>query len=249
MSMWTRTIAISVTALWLVGCSSVAQRQLAQDAVTAMGGADKLMAIQTLTMSGGTGTRTKVGQAMTATGPDQVGELSNDVETLDLANGRAAFDYDIKVGDFTQHRHEVLTKFGEGADGKPIGIESIEGVTFASTPSGLFSWGTQNSPEWLLKRNIVSIALAASESASASDAVEDKELDGKMLKYGKGKTHDGEDIGLYFDPTSKMLAGFEVLDTETMLGDVNAQYILSDYKAAGDVQLPHHIKVLKGGEP
>jgi glyoxylase-like metal-dependent hydrolase (beta-lactamase superfamily II) len=249
MSMWIRTIAISMTALWLVGCSSGAQRQLAQDAVTAMGGADKLMAIQTLTMSGGTGTRTKVGQAMTATGPDQVGELSNDVETLDLANSRAAFDYDIKVGDFTQHRHEVLTKFGEGAGGKPIGIESIENVTFASTPSGLFSWGTQNSPEWLLKRNIVSIALAAAESASASDAVEDKELDGKMLKYGKGKTHDGEDMGLYFDPTTKMLAGFEVLDTETMLGDVNAQYILSDYKAAGDVQLPHHIKVLKDGEP
>ena len=55
MSMWIRTIAISMTALWLVGCSSVAQRRLAQDAVTAMGGAEKLMAIQTLTMSGGTG--------------------------------------------------------------------------------------------------------------------------------------------------------------------------------------------------
>ena len=50
-------------------------------------------------------------------------------------------------------------------------------------------------------------------------------------------------------PTTKMLAGFEVLDTETMLGDVNAQYILSDYKAVGDVKLPHHIKILKGGEP
>jgi glyoxylase-like metal-dependent hydrolase (beta-lactamase superfamily II) len=242
-------MAISLAGLCLVGCSGTAQRQLAQDAVTAMGGAEKLMAIQTLIMSGGTGTRTKLGQTMTATGPDQVGELSNDTETLDLANGRAAFDYNIKVGDFTQHRHEVLTKVGEGPDGKPIGIESIEGVTFATTPSGLFSWGTQNSPEWLLRRNVVSIALAAADSASASNAAEDKELDGKMLKYGKGKTHDGEEMGLYFDPTTKMLAGFEVLDTETMLGDVNAQYILSDYKAVGDVQLPHHIKVLKGGEP
>src|SRR4029450_6556022 len=109
MSMWIRTIAISMTALWLVGCSGTAQRQLAQDAVTAMGGADKLMAIQTLTMSGGTGTRTKVGQAMTATGPDQVAQMSNDIEVLDLANGRAAYDYDLKVGDFMQHRHEVLT--------------------------------------------------------------------------------------------------------------------------------------------
>src|SRR5262245_4348548 len=249
MSRWIRTIALSLTALWLVGCSGAAQRQLAQDAVTAMGGADKLKAIQTLTMSGGMGTRTKVGQAKTATGPDQVGEMSNDTEVVDIVNGRAAYDYDLKVGEFMQHRHEVLTKAGEGAAGKPVGIESIEGVTFATTPAGLFSWGTQNSPEWLLRRNVVSIVLAAAESASASDAVQDKELDGKMLKYGKGKTHDGEDVGFYFDPATKMLAGFEVLDTETMLGDVNAQYILSDYKAAGDVMLPHHIKILKGGEP
>src|SRR4030095_5838036 len=170
MSMWIRTIALGITTLWLMGCSSVAQRQHAQDAVTAMGGTEKLMGIQSLIMSGGTGTRTKVGQAKTATGMDQVGELSNAVETLDLANGRAAFDYDLKVGDFLQHRHEVLTKVGEGAAGKPIGIESIEGVTFATTPSGLFSWGTQNSPEWLLKRNVVSIALAAADSASAGDA-------------------------------------------------------------------------------
>ena len=247
--MWIRTIAISMTALWLAGCSGTAQRQLAKDAVTAMGGAEKLMAIQTLTMSGGMGTRTKVGQAMTATGPDQVAVLSNDLEILDLANGRAAFDYDLKVGDFAQHRHEVLTKLGEGASGKAIGIESIEGVTFATTPDGLFSWGTQNSPEWLLRRNPVSIALAATESASASEAAQDKELDGKMLKYAKGKTHDGEEIGFYFDPATKMLAGFEVLDTETMLGDVNAQYILSDYKAVGDVKIPHNIKILKGGEP
>src|SRR5262245_32804742 len=249
MSTWIRTIALSVATLWLVGCSGAAQRQLATDAVTAMGGADKLKAIQTLTMSGGTGTRTRVGQAMSATSPDQVGQLINDIEILDLANGRAAYDYDLKIGDFMQHRHEVLTKAGEGENGKPIGIESIEGVTFATTPAGLFSWGTQNSPEWLLRRNAVSIAVAAADSASASEAAQDKELDGKMLKYGKGTTHDGEEVGFYFDPSTKMLAGFEVLDTETMLGDVNAQYILSDYKAVGDVQLPHHIKILKDGAP
>jgi len=248
MSMWIRTIALSIITIWLVGCSSAAQRQLAQDAVTAMGGAEKLMGIQSLIMSGGTGTRTKVGQAKTATGMDQVGQLSNVVETLDFGDARAAFDYDLKVGDFVQHRHEVLTKYPAGAAGKPIGIESIENVTFATTPSGLFSWGTQNSPEWLLKRNAVSIALAASDSASTADAAQDKELDGKMMKYGKGKTHDGEDMGLYFDPETKLLAGFEVLDTETMLGDVDALYILSDYKDVSGVKIPHHIKIRKGGE-
>jgi glyoxylase-like metal-dependent hydrolase (beta-lactamase superfamily II) len=235
-------------AVWLVGCSGVAQRQVAQDAVTAMGGADKLMAIESLIMGGGTGTRTKVGQARTATGMDQTAALTNNVETLDLANGRAAYDYDLKVGEFAQHRHEVLTKFGEGDTAKAIGIEEIEKVAFASTPDGLFSWGTQNSPEWLLRRNPVSIALAAAETASASEVVQEKELDGKMMQYGKGKTHDGEEMGLYFDPETKMLAAFEVLDTEPMLGNVDALYILSDYKPVGDVQLPHHIKIKKGGE-
>ena len=125
MSMWIRTIALALTALWLVGCSGVAQRQVAQDAVTAMGGADKLMAIQSLIMSGGTGTRTKVGQAMTATGMDQTAQLTNNVETLDLANGRAAYDYDLVLGDFKQHRHEVLTKFGEGDAGLVVAVAHL----------------------------------------------------------------------------------------------------------------------------
>jgi len=212
-----------------------------------MGGADKLMAIQTLSMTGGKGTRTKVGQPKTATGNDQVGQLANDTEVLDLANGRAYSDYEITVGTFVQHRHEVLTKT-EGAGGKPVGIESIDGVTFATTPAGLFSWSTQNSPEWLLKRNPVSIVLAATDSASAADAAQEEAFDGKMMKHSHAKTHDGEDVGLYFDPETKLLGGFEVLDTETMLGDVTSQYILSDYKDVNGVKLPHHVKIRKGGE-
>ena len=247
MSTWTRTIALTVTVLWLAGCSSVSQKQLAQDAVTAMGGADKLMAIQTLTLSGGKGTRTKVGQMTAATGNDVVGQLANDVEVLDLAGGRAYSDYEITVGNFNQHRHEVLTKT-EGAGAKPIGLESIEGVAFLTKPAGLFSWGTQNSPEWMLKRNPVSIVLAAAETASAADAAQEESFDGKMLKHAHGKTHDGEEIGLYFDPETKLLAGFETLDTEPMLGDVTSQYILSDYKEVSGVKLPHHIKIRKGGE-
>jgi len=248
MSMWTRTIAFTALSLSLAGCSSTpAQRKVAQDAVDAMGEYDKVKAIHMLTMTGGTGTRTKVGQAMSATGPDQIGQLTNNVETVDIANGRAAYDYDLQVGDFMQHRHEVLTKSG-GGTGKPVGIESIAGVSFATTPAGLFSWGTQNSPEFLLRRNPVSIVLAAAESASVSLVSEEKEFNGKMMKYAAAKTGEGEDVGLYYDPETKLLAGFEVLDTETMLGDVKAQYTLSDYKAVDGIKIPHHIKIRKGGE-
>ena len=244
--MRTRWIALTLTTLWLIGCSAPSQKQLAQDALRAMGGAEKVKAIQTLTMTGGKGTRTKVGQPSTTTGNDVTGELSNNVETLDLALHRAAMDYDVKVGDFVQHRHEVLNR--EKAEAQPFGIESIEGVTFATTPSGLFSWGTQNSPEWMLKRNPVSIVLATADSAPAT-AAEEEEFDGRKMKHGHGKSADGEELELYFDPDTKLLAGFMVLETETMLGDVMGTYFLSDYRDVNGVKLPHHIKILKGGDP
>ena len=92
MSIWFRTLLIGVAVAELASCSAnTSPRQLVQDAATAMGGVDKLKSIQTISMTGGSGTRTKVGQAMTATGPDQIGQLSNDSEILDLANKRAAF--------------------------------------------------------------------------------------------------------------------------------------------------------------
>jgi len=90
--------------------------------------------------------------------------------------------------------------------------------------------------------------MAAADSASVSLATQDKEFNGKMMKYATGKSGDGEDVGLYYDPETKLLAGYELLDTETMLGDVNAQYILSDYKAVDGIKIPHHIKIRKGGE-
>jgi hypothetical protein len=62
------------------------------------------------------------------------------------------------------------------------------------------------------------------------------------------KSRSGEDVGLYFDPNTKLLMGFAVTDTETMLGDVPAHYILADYKAVDGISLPHRITIRKGGQ-
>ena len=69
-----------------------------------------------------------------------------------------------------------------------------------------------------------------------------------MLAFGTAKAKDGEEIGVYFDPQSKLIAGFEVLDTETMLGDVPAQYLFDDYRAVDGVMLPHRVTIRKGGK-
>src|SRR5262245_40850278 len=92
-------------------CSSApTARGLAQDAVTAMGGAEQLRGVQSIVMSGGSGTRNRLGQTVHATDADGTGHLTNVIETLDLAGGRAALDYQIENDGFMQHRQEVLTK-------------------------------------------------------------------------------------------------------------------------------------------
>src|SRR5688572_11801257 len=165
--------------LVMAACSrEPAQRELAEQAVAAMGGAEKLAGIQTLTMKGGTGTRTRVGQIRKPGEADAVAQLSNVVEILDVANRRAAYEYDIQIDAFMQHRKEVITHRGEAGAAKPVGLETVEGVTIAVAVPGLFSWGTQNSPEFLLTRNPLSMALAAADSASASQVGQDKEFNG-----------------------------------------------------------------------
>ena len=235
---------LALAAACLTGCSPPSPRRLAQDAVAAMGGADKLRAIRTVVMKGGTGTRMRLGQTVRVGEQETTGELKDVVETLDLATGRASLDYLLSNAGFMQHRHEILTRRGDS----PVGIEIVPmRPIVATSPGGLFSWGTQNSPEMSLRRNAVTIALAAAESASDQEAATDREFNGKTTKYGSAKTKSGEELGLHFDPQTKLLSGYEVTDTETMLGDVSAQYVLSDYKTVNGVTLPHHIKVRKGG--
>ena len=246
-----RLVALAALAVSVAACSSPpSQRRLADEAVAAMGGKAKLQAIQVLAMSGGTGTRLRLGQAKTADGPETpTPELRNVMEIADLANGRASLDYELRNGEFTQHRHEILTKRGEGPTARPVGIEIVGNRPIVATsPGGLFSWGTQNSPEILLRRNVITIALAAAESASEAQPAQDREIDGRMLAYGTAKTRGGEDVGVYFDPQSKLIAAFETIDTEVMLGDVAAQYILRDYRTVDGVSLPHRVTIRKGGK-
>src|SRR5687767_11205390 len=232
--------------LWAAGCSSPPTTQsLAKDAAAAMGGLDRLRGVQTVAMRGGTGTRLRLGQMAHATDDEMPASLANVVETLDLANGRAALDYEVKMGDFGQHRQEVLTK----RNGKAVGLENVAGRPLAvMSPSGLFSWGTQNSPEFLLKRNVIGLVIAAADTSS-TEMPQTRDFAGAPHAFGTTRLASGETIGLYFNTQTKLLDGFEATDTESMLGDQPSVYTLADYRDVAGVKLPHKITIVKGGKP
>jgi glyoxylase-like metal-dependent hydrolase (beta-lactamase superfamily II) len=228
------------------GCSTTPTTlSLARDAAAAMGGEAVLKGVQSVVMRGGTGSRFRLGSTTRATDAEPGASLANVVETVDIANGRAVLDYELRNGDFTQHRQEILTK----KDGKPVGLDRVGTRPLAvMSPAGLFSWGTQNSPEFLLTRNPVSALLAGLTSPTA-DALESRTLEGRAYRYGRARLLSGEAIGLYFDTDSRLLAAFDTVDTESMLGDVPAVYLLSDYRDVNGLKLPHAITIRKGGQP
>lgn len=216
--------------------------ELAARLVEAMGGRTALE-VQTLVLRG-SGTRTRMGQIAVTGGEDGIGQLNGVTETIDFANGRAAFDYDVMAGEFTQHRTEVYTTF----EGTRVGWNAGPGrPPVATSPNGIFSWATQNSPEWLLRRHPIAIALAAAASAPSLPA-EQRPFDGKTSWYGTVRVQ-GEELGLFFDPERGLLNGFTALDTETMLGDVQAEYVLGDYRPVNGLTLPHSITLNKQGRP
>lgn len=230
--------------VFAAGCSvSPTGKTVVNDAIAAMGG-DKLKAAQTIAMTGGTGTRTRLQEQRHVTDAEDAATLKNVTEIVDLAGGRASLDYEFNEGGFGQHRREVLTS----RNNKAVGIEYVDmRPVVATSPGGLFSWGTQNSPEITLRRNIVSILLDAAGSAPDT-AADDRTFNGVMTKHTDATTRSGDAVSLFFDPQTKLLAGFETTDTEALDGDVPAQYAFADYRDIGGITLPLKVTIRKNNK-
>src|SRR5262245_39622424 len=235
----------ALLALGTAACAAPTAKSLADEALTGMGGADKVKAIKTLTMKDGAGTREQLLEPRHVGEAEPPAKLSKVTEIVDLSDGRASLHYVIDNAGFLQDRHEVMTKRGD----KLVGLDYV-GMrpVVATSVDGLFSWGTQNNPEISLRRSVVSILLAAADSTSEA-AGSDENFAGRMARHVHVPIKAGEDVGLYFDPQSKLLVGFETTDSEALTGDVPAQYVLEGYKAVDGVMLPHKITITKGNKP
>ncbi len=217
--------------------------RVVDDAIAAMGG-NALRSVRTIAMTGGSGTRLRLQQTRHVADAEEPGTLKDVAEVVDLDGGRASMDYRVTEGGFMQHRHEVLTTRG----GKAVGVEYVDPrPVVATSPGGLFSWGTQNSPEMTLHRNLVGILLDAAATAGDTPA-DTREFDGRMATHVAVRTKNGDDVSLFFDPQTKLPLGFETTDTEALDGDVPAQYVFSDYRAVGAIKLPFKTSITKNGK-
>ena len=249
-----KTILLPSSLLLLLACSEQQVSDIEDDVPLArtvvetmldnMGGLASLRNIDSIVMSG-SGTRNRLGQIPVTGGIDPDATLSGVTETIDFVLGHAAFDNDVVVGDgFSQHRTEALTTW----QGKKIGWGTTQGrPNIATSVNGLFSWATQNTPEMLLRRNPVSIAIAA-DGAPQGQVARQVSFNGRP-HWAVDTLLGPEEITVMIDQETGLPGGFSALDTETMLGDVNADYRYSDYRPVGDVMLPFRHEIIKDGRP
>ena len=247
---------LALLVLLLPGCSSeqdggdssgadmLTSRDVADRMLAAMGGLQNLRFTDAIVMTGN-GTRNRLGQIPVTGGVDPDATLANVVETIDLVNGLAAFDNDVIIGDgFSQHRTEALTSF----QGRKLGWGTTVGrPNEVTSVNGLFSWATQNTPEMLLRRNPVTVALAA-DNVGEGQMARTATFDGNPV-WAITTTLGDEEITLMVDQATGLLDGFTALDTETMLGDVDAEYHYGDYRQVGGLMLPFSVVIDKGGAP
>lgn len=210
----------------------------------AMGGMDAMLAVESIVMTGD-GTRNRLGQIAVTGGVDPDATLTGVTETIDFVNGHAAFDNDVVIGEgFSQHRTEALTSW----QGQKIGWGTTAGrPNEATSVNGLFSWATQNTPAMLLRRNPVSVAIAA-DNVPTGQRAQAVSWDGRP-HWAIVTAMDGEELTLMIDQSSGLPGGFTALDTETMLGDVDAEYYYRDYRAVDGLMLPFAVEIIKDGSP
>jgi glyoxylase-like metal-dependent hydrolase (beta-lactamase superfamily II) len=213
--------------------------ELAQALFAAMGGQALLEDARILVQTG-SGIRNHLGQIQVAGGPDPKATLDPLEEIIDLQNGHAAFRNTVLIeGGFAQSRTEVSTSYM----GQRLGWGTTGGrANIVTSMNGLFSWSTHNSPEFLVRRNPIAVALSA---GSATGRATEASLEGESHWYLR-TTLGNEQIGLYIDKDSGLLRGFTALDTESMRGDQQATYIYGDYRPVGSLQLPHRVEIRHG---
>ncbi|MDC1528022.1 MBL fold metallo-hydrolase [Gammaproteobacteria bacterium] len=248
-----KTFLLATSLLFLFACNEQqtsdtadtgpAARTVVETMLANMGGLASLRNINSIVMFGN-GTRNRLGQIPVTGGMDPDASLSWVTETIDFVSGHAAFDNDVVVGEgFSQHRTEALTTW----QGQKIGWATTEGrPNIATSVNGLFSWATQNTPEMLLRRNPVSIAIAA-DGASQGQTARQVSFNSRP-HWAIDTLLNSEQITIMIDQETGLLGGFTALDTETMLGDVDAEYRYSDYRPVGEVMLPFRHEIIKDGQ-
>ena len=245
--MSTRSFVLLVGISLLVGCSGPGTAdEIVARAIAIQGGQAQLEAVNSIVRRG-SGTGAMVGQVPTPDAAPPSAELTNYTEAIDFVNGRTMVDYDLTFGAFQQHRREVLTDYGAGADALTVGYQMANDQGAVVSPNALLSFATPyHTPQLASARDPITVLFRASvDTESSMQVVLEREFNGiDCLRFQIDLM--GRTAELFFDPDTNLMVGYLVFETDPYLGDVETAYIFDDYRDVDGLLLPHEMWVQQG---
>jgi glyoxylase-like metal-dependent hydrolase (beta-lactamase superfamily II) len=224
-----RILGVTVVAA-LAGCAQTPpEMQAVAAAADALGGRDRILAVNTLTLEG-SGTNGNLGQNVT---PD--GELPNfDVKefkrTLDLANARAR-----------QQQTRIPT--APGANPQPqVQNFGVDGeVAFNVAPDGMVARqpelvAKERRAEFLLHHPVGIVRAALDPAAKLSNPRKAGSLDVVDVTTAQGDT-----LTLAVDSTTHLPASVTSMSYNANLGDVAIETAFSNYQDVDGLKVPGHL--------
>jgi glyoxylase-like metal-dependent hydrolase (beta-lactamase superfamily II) len=202
-------------------------RKVLDAAIEAMGGLQALRSVKDISRSG-TGTGYNQGQSLKADAPYTTRPVKLTTVT-DLAGKRG--------------RLEFTSVFQGGFDARILGVlkgdtaTSINLITHLATPLSSASVNIQKAN---FRRDPAALLLTALSRAETL-----RSLGGGAITFADS---DGAQLALYFDPKTHLLAKYETLGDNPILGDALTEVVFSDYRRIGDVKLPFRVVNRTGGE-
>jgi glyoxylase-like metal-dependent hydrolase (beta-lactamase superfamily II) len=228
--MYMKTLTIAA-ALLIGGCASgPPEIQLLNDAAEALGGRDRILAIQTLTVEG-EGTSGSLGQNLGADGAIHLNSILGHKLEIDVAQQRMSEQYSSKrqftfvLPEFTGPVHSVIdgdVAYNVGADGtaRPAGNAAAQQIE-------------------MLRHPITIIRAALEEGATIGPLREDGDVDVVDITTAKG-----HEITLAVDRDTKLPQSVSTMTFNGILGDVAVITSFLDYEDLDGVMLPKRLRTV-----
>ncbi len=233
--------ALSITAALLLTVTQPASAQqkqanLVNEAVKALGGADALRGLKSISITG-QAKFYEPGQSKVAGGePKHVEDVKFTI-TRDLAGGmsRTQWDRDHKYPDpalVIKYTETVLPNGGFVTDDKGAST-AMSGVRVATNLREL----TRSSPTLLLKAN---------DNPKEVRQIGNQRI-GRQSYRAVSFNDGGTNFIIAFDTKTHLPVAIRTLDDDNVHGDANFDAVLGDWKAVGGVQVPHSLSYQVNG--
>jgi glyoxylase-like metal-dependent hydrolase (beta-lactamase superfamily II) len=155
--------------------------------------------------------------------------------TFDSKANRAIIDQASTLPGFKFHFKQIV----RGEKGVAYDMDARTANEFTN-PNALPNLARTRFPHIML--------LNASERAATLRSLGQDDFDGKKQNVIVFATADGTEWTLYFDAATNLLTKFENLDSDSRVGDVTQEFIITGYSSVGGIKVPTGRIVRRGGE-